>query len=165
MPRKLAQFHTRSRITLLTRARLTFGLRVVGVTHDVWVRPICTKRVRFDHFLARTWARRRRIQKGQKSEPGLLRRSDWRTIVLGHTFLVTKILQAHSSHDFWTVAETIKPCHATRLFQFLFWGKQFSFARRSAKILSRSWSLLICLAPYLEGHGHWSDRWIFSIRS
>jgi len=105
---------------------LAFGLRVVGVTHDVWVRPICTKRVRFDHFLAGTRARRRRIQEGQKSEHGFLRRSDWRPAVLGHTFLVTKNRHAHSSHHFWTVAETITPYHAPRLFQILFWGKQFS---------------------------------------
>jgi len=81
--------------------------------------------VRFDHFFAGTWARRRRIQKGQKSEHGFLCRSDGRAAALGHTSFVTKIRQAHSGHPFWTVAVTITLCHTTRLVQILVWGKQF----------------------------------------
>jgi hypothetical protein len=46
-----------------------------------------------------------------------------------------KILQAHSSHHFWTIAETITPCHTTRLFQILFWGKQFSLCPPISKDL------------------------------
>jgi hypothetical protein len=82
--------------------------------------------VLFDHFFAGTRARTRRIQKGQKSEHGFLRRSEGRAAVVGHTFLVTKIRQPLSSRHFWTFAETVKPCRATRLFQILFRWKQLS---------------------------------------
>ena len=99
-----------------------FGLRVVRVTHDVWVRPVCTKRVRFDRLFAGTRVRRRRIQKGQKSEHGFLRRSEAGATRLGHTFLVTKSLQPPSGHHFWTLDEAFTPCRETRLFPILFEG-------------------------------------------
>ena len=105
---------------------LAFGLRVVRVTHDVWVRPLCTKRVLFDHFFAGRRSPRSRIQKGQKSEHSFLRRSEGRATVVGHTFLVTNIRQPLSGHYFWTFEETVKPCRATRLFQILFRWKQLS---------------------------------------
>jgi hypothetical protein len=97
-----------------------FRLRVVRVTHDVWIRPLCTKRVRFDHVFAGTRARTRRIQKGQKSEHGFLRRSEAGATRLGHTFLGTKSLQPPSGHHFWTLGETVTPCRETRLFPILF---------------------------------------------
>jgi len=74
---------------------LAFGLRVVRVPYGVAVRPICTKRVFFDHFLTGTWGRRRRIEQGQKSEHRFLRRGDGRATVPGDTFLASKILQAN----------------------------------------------------------------------
>jgi len=98
--------------------------------------------VRFDHFIGGTRARTRRIQKGQKSEHGLLRRSDGQATVLDHTFLGTKIRQPHSGYHFWTFAETITPCHATSLFQILFWGKQFSLSAPISKDLE---SLIVTL--------------------
>ena len=143
---------------------LAFGLRVVRVTHDVWVRPICTKRVRFDHFLAGTWARRRRIQEGQKSEHGFLRRSDWRPTVLGHTFLVTKNLQRAFEPSLLDRCGNYHalPCAAPLPDPLL--GKTVLFAPGDQQRFLAT-HCRYCLTPYFEGQGHWSDRWISSIRA
>ena len=144
---------------------LAFGLRVVGVTHDVWVRPICTKRVRFDHFLAGTRARRRRIQEGKNRNM-----VSCAAVIGGPPFWATRFLsqrtvtriRAITSGPLRKLSRLTMRRASSRSSS---GGNSSLCARRSAKIFSHSLSLLICLTPYFEGQGHWSDRWISSIRA
>jgi hypothetical protein len=152
-------------IRLLRWTWSAFGLGVVRVTHDVWVRPLCTKQVLFDHFFAGRWPRRRRIQKGQKSEYGFLR-----AVRGGPPLSATRFLPPRSADRCRAITSgpsgklsSLAVRHASS--RSSSGGNKFLCARLSAKILSRSLSLLSCLPPYLEGQGHWSDLWISSIRA
>jgi hypothetical protein len=91
--------------------------------------------VLFDHFFAGRRRRTRRIQKGQKSLHGFLRRSETRATPLGHTFLVTKIGQPLSGHHLWTYEETVTPCHAMRLFEILYPVETIFFVPPTSKDL------------------------------
>ena len=151
--------------TLLPWTWSAFGLRVIRVTYDVWVRPLCTKRVLFDHFFAGTRARTRRIQKVRNRNMVSCAAVRGGPPLSATRFLSRRFAnrcRADTSGPLRKLSNLAVRRASSRSSS---GGNNCLCTRLSAKMLSRSSSLLSCLRPYLEGQGHWSDLWISSIRA
>jgi hypothetical protein len=145
--------------TVLPWTWSAFGLRVVRVTHDVWVRPLCRKRVLFA-IISLLGLGRGGEGYGRVKNRNMVSRAAVRG---GLPLSATRFLSRRFANR--CRADTSGPLRklsnlAVRRASSRSSSGGNNFLRTRLSALSRSLSLSTCLRPYLEGQGHWSDLWI-----